>query len=293
MANASKTVEDLFYAAVTGDVEMLKACIDQGLDVNHADADGSTPLMLAAVNGNREAVEFLLVSGSDKEKKDADGWTAQRLAENAGHADIAKTIAGYGGSGGDAERKTIPKGLEEIAIVAFVSEKAEEIREKMKLVEAEKGEDQTTINEVNHLNILLFAEVNSFSKHIDREVKGSVVWVLEYLNEDFELLSKKLGRKVDKVDMNSIKSYDVSGLLNDDERMLRGITQEIYNSMVSFVSEELSIRPSEFGTKYGAYHKRLMKMRDALLDSLRTIGQEPAKKNEQKVRMANTIGARL
>ncbi len=290
MTSASKTVEDLFYAAVTGDVQMLRECIGQGLDVNHADADGSTPLMLAAINGNGEAVEFLLKAGADKVKEDADGWTAEKLAENAGHLAIAKTIADYSA---DAGRKTIPKGLEEIAIVAFVSEKAQEIREKMRQAEAERGDDQTTINEVNHLNILLFAEVNSFSKHVDREVKGSVVGVLEYLNEDLELLSKRLGRKVEKVDMNSIKSYDVSGLLNDDERMLRGITQEIYNSVVSFVSEELNIRPSEFGTKYGAYHKRLMKMRDALLDSLRTISQEPARKGEQRVRMANTIGARL
>lgn len=290
MGKLSKAIEDLFYAAVIGNVEMLKRGIEDGSDVNAADDDGSTPLMLAAVNGQKDAVEFLLRSGADPGKKDIDGWDAAKLARNAGYQEIAEIIEKGGGGAGASTG--YPEGLEEIAIVAFVNEKANEIREKLKEIRGNGGADERAISEANHLNILLFAEVNALSKHVDKEVRYTLTGALEYLNEDFSKASGELGRVTDKVDVNSMKNYNISRLLNEDEKLLRQITQEIYNSVVSFVSDELEIRPSEFTIKYGAYHKRLMKMREALLDSLRTIGPEGSRRNEQKVTVANIIGAR-
>jgi hypothetical protein len=180
--------------------------------------------------------------------------------------------------------------LEETAIVAFVNEKAKEIKEKLKEIKETNGADERTKTETNNLNILVFAEANAFYKHLDREVRGTIAGTLEYLNEDFATASKELGRPTGKVDITSIKDYNVSRLLNEDEQLLKEVTKEIYDSVVSFVSDELEIRPSEFAVKYGAYHKRLMKMRDALLDSLRSVGSEGAKKSERRITIVNIIG---
>ncbi len=286
MGKLSKPAEDMFYASVIGNLEMLKRSVAEGSDINEADDDGSTPLMLAAVNGQSEAAKFLLDSGADPSKKDVDGWDAAKLARNAGYEDVAKMIESHSG-----EPVGYPEGLEEMAIVAFVNEKAKDIKEKLEGIKANSGADEREIAEANNLNILLFAEANSFSKHIDEEVKGTINGALGYLNEDFSKASNAIGRPVDKVYVTNIKDYNISKLLDEDERLLKDITKGIYNSIVSFVSDELNMRPSEFAIKYGAYHKRLMQMRDALLDSLRTIGTE-GKKGDKMVAAANIIGAR-
>jgi len=286
MAKQSTATEDLFYAAVIGNVELLRKLAVEGSDLNAADEDGSTPLMLAAVNGQKDAVAFLLDNGAEASKKDVDGWDAAKLARNAGYTAIADLIE----QRGDKTSAKMQEGLEEIAIVAFVNEKAKEIRDKLAEVRQSGGADERLITEANHLNILIIAEANSFYKHVDKEVRGTITGTLEYLNEDFAKAAKEMGRPADKVDVTAIKDYNVSRLLNEDEKLLREITKEIYDSVVSFVSEELEIRPSEFAVKYGAYHKRLMRMRDALLDSLRTVGTEGLRKEDKKVTFANIIG---
>jgi|GEM_PF-6845818 hypothetical protein len=287
MGKLSKIVEDMFYAAVIGNLEILQRCLKDGANINEADDDGSTPLMLAAVNGQTEAVKFLLKNGADSAKKDVDGWDAAKLARNAGFEPIAVLIEN---SSKGQTTSQYPEGLQEIAIVAFVNEKAREVREKLKEIKETNGADERTITETNHLNILVFAEANAFYKHLDKEVRGTITGNLEYLNEDFAKASKELGRPTDKVDITAIKDYNVSRLLNEDEQLLREVTKEIYDSVVSFVSEELEIRPSEFAVKYGAYHKRLMKMRDALLDSLRSVGSEGARRSEHRITVVNIIG---
>lgn len=288
MASLSKAVEDMFYAAVIGSVEMLKKGLKEGWNINQADDDGSTPLMLAAVNGQKDAVDFLLKNGADASRKDVDGWDAAKLAENAGYAEIAKMIEGYKGK--KVESGEPPSdGLEEIAIVAFVQEKASEITERLNGIRSSKGSDEKAVDEANHLNILLFAEANSFYKNLDKEVRVSINETLGRLNDTFSDVSKELGRPVYRIDISSVKDYDISRLLNEDEKVLKRITQDIYKSIVSFASEELKIDSSEFSVKYGQYHKRLMAMREALLDSLRSTGTEQAEK-VPKIGVANIIG---
>jgi len=55
---------DVFDAARKGDVKMLKAAIENGVDVDSRTPDGWTPLMFAAGRGHLDACRFLLDQGA-------------------------------------------------------------------------------------------------------------------------------------------------------------------------------------------------------------------------------------
>ncbi len=52
-------------AARGGELEIVKALIDQGADVNGRSKDGQTPIMIAAVLGHLETVKYLAEKGAD------------------------------------------------------------------------------------------------------------------------------------------------------------------------------------------------------------------------------------
>lgn len=62
------------------------------LDVNKADANGETPLMVAARNGNMELIELLLSNGADAKLKNIQGKTARQVAKDAKKGDAAKRL---------------------------------------------------------------------------------------------------------------------------------------------------------------------------------------------------------
>ncbi|MDQ7012309.1 MAG: ankyrin repeat domain-containing protein [Planctomycetota bacterium] len=60
----------LVEAATAGDVAVLQAMIDSGMDINATDDGGRTPLMLAAGAGHLDAVFALLNAGADPALRD-------------------------------------------------------------------------------------------------------------------------------------------------------------------------------------------------------------------------------
>lgn len=289
MQNANKAEEGFFYAAVVGRIDMLKEWIDKGMNPNAADEEGSTPLMLAAVNGHADAVAFLLENGADPSLKDADGWDAAKLASSAGFPEISSMIKGDAGEKA-SHGSRLPKEVEEIAIVSFVKERSDEISAALAKVIASGGTDEEAINEANNLNLLLYTEAHSFSKSLDGETRKSVEGLLNAVNANVEKAAGETGRTVDDIDISAINVKEFSSLLEEDKDTLKGVTRGIYESIILFAKEELGIPPSEFTVKYSAYHKRLMRMREALLDSLRSSMSEKSKGPRNNLRIAKTIG---
>jgi ankyrin repeat protein len=68
--------------AAAARLEKVRQSLEQGLDVNQADADGRTALMMAAFEGYTEVVELLLNSGAEVDHRDGAGRTAVMYASS-------------------------------------------------------------------------------------------------------------------------------------------------------------------------------------------------------------------
>ncbi|RCK79082.1 MAG: Ankyrin [Candidatus Ozemobacter sibiricus] len=73
-------------------VEIYKALIAKGAEVNAQDEDGVTPLHAAAAAGEQEAVVYLLAKGADPNLKDKEGKTPYDWATEAEEPEIAKLL---------------------------------------------------------------------------------------------------------------------------------------------------------------------------------------------------------
>jgi len=83
MLNGSVAADDrndVFWAAVAGDVEIARRYIAHGGQVDVRDKRGRTPLMYAAERGNSALVTLFLEAGADPGATTADGATAMELA---------------------------------------------------------------------------------------------------------------------------------------------------------------------------------------------------------------------
>ncbi|XP_048450884.1 KN motif and ankyrin repeat domain-containing protein 1a isoform X2 [Rhincodon typus] len=89
-AKASQAGQTALMLAVShGRMDMVKALLLCGADVNIQDDEGSTALMCASEHGHVELLKLLLTQpGCDSTLADSDGSTALSIALEAGHKDI-------------------------------------------------------------------------------------------------------------------------------------------------------------------------------------------------------------
>jgi hypothetical protein len=88
-----------FMAARDGQVDVMRAFVDNGVDLTYRAARGWTALMLAASadRSNIAALQFLLENGVDVNVKDEDGRTALDWALTRGETEISALLRKAGG----------------------------------------------------------------------------------------------------------------------------------------------------------------------------------------------------
>ena len=88
--------EDILTAARFGDVEQLEACIQSGIDVNHADPAGETALFHAIGSGKSRPFELLMGNGADVKVQDSQGNTPLHKAASFGRAEFVSRLIAAG-----------------------------------------------------------------------------------------------------------------------------------------------------------------------------------------------------
>jgi len=78
----------LFDSAIEKNVDMVKALIEAGADVNIQSKDGQTALVVVVGIGNEEIAEILVKAGADPDIKDALGVSARKYATIFGNSKI-------------------------------------------------------------------------------------------------------------------------------------------------------------------------------------------------------------
>ncbi|MBW2570521.1 MAG: ankyrin repeat domain-containing protein [Deltaproteobacteria bacterium] len=86
----------LRQAAIKGDINSVKALLDQGVDVNEKFLGSWTALMLASDNEHIEVVKMLLDRGATNINATSVGWTALSMAARRGHTDIVNLLIDRG-----------------------------------------------------------------------------------------------------------------------------------------------------------------------------------------------------
>jgi len=83
----------LIRSAYKGELQEVRKLIEQGVDVNLADTDGATPLIMASQNGHAKVVQMLLAARADVNKGSATGGVTPLIkASNNGHTGIVMQL---------------------------------------------------------------------------------------------------------------------------------------------------------------------------------------------------------
>ena len=87
LENGSQSL--LLIASSYGRVEVARALIDRGADINKADNNGVTPLYMASWKGHVDVVRVLAERGADINKATNEGWTPLQIAD---HTEIIQLL---------------------------------------------------------------------------------------------------------------------------------------------------------------------------------------------------------
>jgi ankyrin repeat protein len=82
----------LYEAAESGDLEVVKIILKYGIRVNTTNNNGNTPLHVAAMFGHKEVTSLLLKCGANVNTADNDGKTPLILAAENGRVEIVREL---------------------------------------------------------------------------------------------------------------------------------------------------------------------------------------------------------
>ena len=85
----------ILLACANGNLQIVKALSEEGVNLTYSTVDGKTPLLVASSSGNVDLVRFLLQAGNDPNAKDSNGWTPLARAmfsATRGSIDVAREL---------------------------------------------------------------------------------------------------------------------------------------------------------------------------------------------------------
>ena len=91
-----RRVTALLVASAKGMFEAVKLLIDRGAGVNLRNRVGCTPVLVASGSGNLEAVRLLLDHGADVNAQTRDRFTALHMASSGGHLHVVQLLVERG-----------------------------------------------------------------------------------------------------------------------------------------------------------------------------------------------------
>lgn len=92
------------------DVNGIRGCLAEGVNVNGRDQNGWTPLHRAAFKGKIESVKVLMEHGAEVDVVDDNGYTPLHCAVEAGHVQVALVLIGHGAKANLKSLKTVAPG---------------------------------------------------------------------------------------------------------------------------------------------------------------------------------------
>jgi ankyrin repeat protein len=97
-ADSSEIVisDDIFEAIHTINIVSLNVLLAEGAEIDEADENGNTPLMLASKVGNPRMVKIILAHQPDVNKRNNDGYTALMIASEQGQIHIVEQLINKG-----------------------------------------------------------------------------------------------------------------------------------------------------------------------------------------------------
>lgn len=91
----SRVGSGLMIGAWEGNLDLMRLFIERGADINRANANGETPIVMAAWRGNLAAVKWLLERGAQINAPKRQ-WSALHYAVFAGHEEVADYLLAQG-----------------------------------------------------------------------------------------------------------------------------------------------------------------------------------------------------
>ena len=90
------TTSSIHDAAQKGNLAEVQRWLDQGIDINQQDEDGSTPLFTATLNDHQNIVEFLITHGANINQQKHDDTTPLLAATIMERQNIAECLITHG-----------------------------------------------------------------------------------------------------------------------------------------------------------------------------------------------------
>jgi ankyrin repeat protein len=225
---------NIFDAINNDSLEQLKKAIEEGDDVNKANSNGFTPLLIAAYRGHLDVVEYLVGKGADVNQANNNDVTPLFFAAQEGHLEVVQHLLKQRGI---EVNKADNDGATPLYVAAYRGHseivqhllaqggidvnKANEFGVTPLLIAAQEGHVNIGANLLIHgANSDGAQNISNFSEFYDNAIKNIAQGILEYDEYRVKKLAFAMGdhprlgaqSHVRNIDYNNIKTIlDLAG----------------------------------------------------------------------------------